>query len=147
MERIALTELEELTLNNRSKSFLRETSKWAFFLSILGFIGIGLMIILGVFAGAIFNNMPNAENLPFDMATAMSTFYLVMALIYFFPVYYLLMFSRKMKSALLTKNNDTLSDAFELLKSHYKFMGVFTIIILSLYLLGIIVSLLGIALA
>jgi len=59
-------------------------------------------------------------------------------------VYYLLQFSRKMKKALITKNNETLASAFEKLKSHYKFIGVFTIITLSLYALLIIVSLMGV---
>jgi hypothetical protein len=45
-----------------------------------------------------------------------------------------------MKKALATKNDETLADAFEVLKSHYKFIGVFTIITLSLYAMLIVVS-------
>ena len=52
-----------------------------------------------------------------------------------------------MKAALSTKNDDTLSDAFEVLKSHYKFVGVFTIIILSLYALVFLFAMLGLAFA
>ena len=61
--------------------------------------------------------------------------YLVMALLYFMPVLYLFKFSRKMKLALANKNDDILADAFENLKSHYKFIGVLTIIMISLYVL------------
>jgi hypothetical protein len=66
-----------------------------------------------------------------------------LAIIYFFPVYYLLQFSNKMKKALVDKNEDTLAKAFEMLKSHYKFIGVFTIITLSLYALFAIVAVMG----
>ena len=147
MEKNALTELEELTLNSRSKSFLRETAKWTKFLSIMGFIGMGLMIIFSFFAGTIFENLPNAQPMPIDMGMTLTITYLILAVIYFFPIYYLFQFSNKMKAALLTKNDDTLSDAFEVLKSHYKFVGVFTIIILSLYVLLFVVAMLGFAFA
>ena len=39
----AITELEQLTLTSRAKGFLKETAKWCKFLSILGFIGLGLL--------------------------------------------------------------------------------------------------------
>jgi hypothetical protein len=48
-----------------------------------------------------------------------------------------------MKQSLATKNDDTLADAFEVLKSHYKFIGVFSIITLSLYTMLILVSMLS----
>lgn len=139
----AITELEQLTLNNNSKSFLRETAKWAKFLSIMGFIGIGFMVIFSFFAGTIFQNLPNAQTLPMDMGVTLTITYLIIAVLYFFPVYYLFQFSNKMKTALLTKNDETLAAAFEVLKSHYKFIGVFTIIILSLYALIAIFAIIG----
>ena len=138
-----MTELEQLTINTKSKSFLKETAKWAFFLSILGFIGIGFMVLLGVFSSVIFNAIPQAKLVPFDLGLAMTFIYLFLAIIYFFPVYYLMKFSTKMKQALATKNDETLADAFDVLKSHYKFIGVFSIITLSLYAMLIAVSLIS----
>ena len=133
-----ITQLEQLTLTSAAKSFLRETAKWSFFLSIMGFIGIGFIVLVALFAGTIFNSMPQAQQMPFDFGITMTIAYLIMALLYFFPVLYLFKFSRKIKLALLTKNDETLADAFEMLKSHYKFVGVFTIIMLSLYVLAIV---------
>ncbi|MEE9409279.1 MAG: hypothetical protein V3V28_14540 [Polaribacter sp.] len=133
-----ITELELLTLNGRSKSYLRETAKWSQFLAIIGFVGIGLMIVFALFAGTIFSAIPQAQAMPFDLGIVMTITYLILALLYFLPVYYLYQFSSKMKTALLTKNDETLSDAFEILKSHYKYVGVFTIIILSLYALAFV---------
>ena len=135
-----ITELEQLTINSKSKNFLKETTKWAFFLSILGFIGIASMVVLGIFSNVIFNAIPQAKLIPFDLSLVMTVTYLIFAIIYFFPVYYLLQFSNRMKKALATKDDETLADAFEVLKSHYKFIGVFTIITMSLYVMLVVVS-------
>ncbi|QTD39254.1 hypothetical protein JL193_02325 [Polaribacter batillariae] len=143
----AITELEELTLTSSAKNFLRETAKWTYFLSILGFIGLALMVVFSFFAGTLFNNLPETQTMPFDFGPVMTITYLILALIYFFPVYYLFQFSTKMKTALRSKNDEDLANAFEKLKSHYKFLGVFTIIILSLYFLFFVLAMVGVAFA
>ena len=139
-----ITQLEQLTINSTAKNFLKETSKWAKFLSIIGFVLIGLMLVFAVFATTIFDLAAKMQpDMPESLGLVMTITYLVLAIIYFFPVYYLFKFSTKMKSALATKNEDTLMKAFEMLKSHYKFIGVFTVITLSLYALVIVVAALG----
>ncbi len=140
-----ITQLEQLTLTSTSKSFLKETAKWTNFLSILGFILIALMLVLAAFSSTIFNMVAKMQpGIPESLGLSLAITYLVLSIIYFFPVYYLLQFSRKMKKALATKNDETLASAFKMLKSHYKFIGVFTIITLSLYALLFIVSLMGV---
>jgi hypothetical protein len=140
-----ITQLEQLTITNSSKNFLRETAKWAKFLAIIGFVLIGLMLVFAIFATTIFDMVSKMQpGIPEGMGMAMSGTYLVLAIIYFFPVYYLLQFSIKMKKALATKNDDNLAKSFEMLKSHYKFIGVFTIITMSLYALLIVVSAIGV---
>lgn len=143
-----LKKLELLTINNNSRNFLKEISKWTFFLSILGFIGITLLIVIGVFSSIVYGEIINTfygSQIPFNLSLVSTVIYLLFALLYFFPVYYLYSFSRKTKIALQSKNDEDLSDAFEMLKSHFKFIGVFTIIILSLYALIFIFSLIGLA--
>ena len=51
--------------------------------------------------------------------------YLLMALLYFFPVMYLFKFSTKLKEALESNNSQVLSESFTNLKSHYKFSILF----------------------
>ncbi|TDU40260.1 hypothetical protein BXY82_2307 [Gelidibacter sediminis] len=132
----------ELNLPPAIFGFLKETSSWTYFLSILGFIGIGLMLLFGIFFSVAMGLMPGGN--PYEsmgMTMNMSfvgIFYAVMAVCYFFPVLYLFNFSRKMKSALNAKNNDDLTAAFANLKSHYKFLGIFTIAIVGLYILLLI---------
>ena len=139
----AITELEQLTITSAAKGFLKETAKWCKFLSILGFIGLGILLLSSFFVGTIYNNMPEAATMPINLGTAMTFFYILMIAIYVFPLYYLYQFSIKLKKALNTKDDAILAAAFEMLKSHYKFVGVFTIIMLSIYILAGIVGILG----
>jgi uncharacterized membrane protein (DUF485 family) len=140
-----ITQLEQLTLTSASKSFLKETVKWARFLSIIGFILIVLMLLFAAFSSTIFNMAAKVQpGISESLGLLLAITYLVLSIIYFFPVYYLLQFSSKMKKALATKNDETLASAFKMLKYHYKFIGVFTIITLSLYALLFIVSLMGV---
>lgn len=140
-----ITQLEQLTLTSASKHYLKEIGKWSFFLSIIGFILIAFMLVLAIFSSTIFGMAAAMQpGMPANLGIIMTITYLVLAIIYFFPVYYLLQFSNKIKKALLSKSDDTLATAFEMLKSHYKFIGVFTIITISLYILIFIVASLGV---
>lgn len=128
-------ELQQEALNN-----LNETSKWTNFLAIMGFIFIGLMIVLGFFIGSIFSEMvENQPNMPFS-GTVLGFIYLMMGLIYFFPVLYLYKFSTFTKKALMHHNTNDLNEAFKNLKSHYRFMGIITIVILSVYFFAFIIG-------
>ncbi|WP_299064631.1 DUF5362 family protein [uncultured Polaribacter sp.] len=139
-----ITRLEQLTITGTAKIFLKETAKWGKFLSVIGFILIGLMLILAAFSTTIFDMVGKMQpGIPENMGLTMSITYLFLAFIYFFPVYYLLQFSNKMKKALATKNDEALAKSFEMLKSHYKFIGVFTIITISLYVLIIVAATFG----
>ena len=138
-----ITQLEQLVVNSKSKSFLREISKWTFFFSILGFISIPFIVIGAILIATVYAPMLNMvsqqQGLP-AIGLPIAITYVVSALLYFMPVWYLFKSSRKMKLALATKNDDVLADAFENLKSHFKFLGVLTIILISLYVLLIVFS-------
>ena len=130
----------ELSLSRGSLSFLSEIARWTKFLSILMFIGIGFMVIIGFFAGSIFDKLGSVSQQPYNMpfpGFMLGFIYIIMALIYFPPVLYLFNFSTKIKKALANKDNRVLENAFENLKSHYKYIGIFTIVFMGIYLLFI----------
>lgn len=141
-----IIQLAELKLTSEAKFYLRETAKWAFFLSIVGFVGIALLVIVALFASTIFNSIQEMQSqvYPFNIGKMITIIYLVLAAIYLFPVYYLMQFANKMKVALVNIDDEDLTASFEMLKSHYKFIGVFTIIILSLYAMLFVVGMLGV---
>ncbi len=140
MENQSAFESFEMHLTNEAQGFLRETAKWATFLSILGFIGLGFMLLGGLFmlaAGGATDAMTRGA-LPFPMS-AMGVAYLLFALLYFFPVYYLYKFASNTKDAIASQNTQTLTSALQNLKSHYKFIGILTIVLIVTYIIGIIV--------
>jgi hypothetical protein len=133
----------ELKLNNQAIDFLKETAKWANFLAIMGFIGIGLLVIIALFAGTLFGSLPESNAYAEVGSGLIMLVYLLMAVLYIFPVLYLYRFADKMKTALARNDEDILSDALMNLKSHYKFIGILTIVMLAFYALGILLALIG----
>lgn len=135
MEEKSAFDTFELNLSDTILGYLKETTSWSYFLAILGFIGIGFMLLFGLFFSFIMGNMPGGN--PYAAIglnpSYLGLVYVVISLFYFFPVFYLFNFSKKIKSALKSKNNDDLTSAFSNLKSHYKFMGIFAIVIIGLY--------------
>ena len=141
MENQSPFETFELQVNETAAQYLKESAKWSMFLAIMGFIGIGFMIIAALVMGTVMSSVSsmggNASPLG-AMTGYISVLYIAMALIYFFPVYYLYKYASDMKEALSTRDNESLTTAFGFLKSHHKFLGISIIVIMSLYLLIII---------
>jgi hypothetical protein len=141
--------LNQNTLSNTSKAFILETAKWAKFLAIVGFVMLGLMAIVVLFmlvAGVAFMNMSRSFGAGASGSMGMIAFiYIAMIVLYFFPTYYLYQFASKIKSGLLSGNDSNVDSGFENLKSTFKFMGIFMIVVLSLYGLALVFSVIGAA--
>lgn len=151
MEETSVFEKFELHLDQSAKDFLKETAKWAYFLSILGFVAVGLFVVIAIFAGAIFSafgsTMPGTGAFTGSFGVMMSIMYLVLAAIYFFPVFYLFKFSSNAKKAFRENDSEVLTASFGYLKSHYKFVGILTISMLVLYGLFFVIAMMGALLA
>ena len=134
MENEKQTQNFENQLTSAAVGFLQESAKWSKFMAIIGFIGIGLMVLVSLFMAIGFSAMgaSTMPELPFSMSV-FSIIYVLFAAIYFFPVYYLYQYATKTSAALHSKNKQLLADGLENLKSHHKFLGIFTLIIISLY--------------
>ncbi len=145
MEEIQTSANSNLQLTEESKSFLREIAKWAYFLSILGFLGVGFMIILALFMGTIFSKL-GVFGARFGMMEGgfITVIYLLLAVLYFFPVYYLFQFASKAKLALDKSDNEKLTASLEYLKSHYKFIGILVLVFISFYGIVFSISFIGI---
>jgi len=148
MEQDQNTSLFGLGIDNISKSHLSEAAKWARFLAICGFIFLGLMVVYGVVISFVFANMTGTMN-QFDspssnnnlaniMGVGMIIFYIICAVIAFFPYYFLLRFANKMKAALVSNDQDALNGSFQNLKILYRYMGILMIISLVLIIFGIL---------
>ena len=134
---------ENLVIDWHSKEFLKETAKWTKFLAILGFVGIGLMVLGSLVMLFAPSSLMSNGDFPFGGKIFMMLLYLAFAVLYYFPISYLYQFSENTKKAIENNDNNAIRDAFEFLKSHYKFMGILTIILLSFYAIMIFIGLIG----
>jgi hypothetical protein len=129
-----LSNKKELKLTENSLIFMTEVVKWAKFLAICSFVGLGIMVLFGL--GMIilqFQGLGNAIQ-----AVVMGIFYILMAALYFFPALYLYRFATACGEAIKKLNDDIFEEGIENLKSLFRFTGILTIIILSLYAIGIL---------
>lgn len=127
-----------MKVNDQIKDSLMTASKWGKFLSIVGFVGVGILFIMslvmmfGVFPMSRMNGMSQSPfmNIPFVLGGFL---YVGIAVLYFFPVYFLYKFSTETKEALIRNDEETLTSGIENLKKMFAFYGAMMIVVLSLY--------------
>jgi hypothetical protein len=141
------TNLFELQLDQPSINYLNEASRWSRFLSILGFVYIGLLLIVGILFGSFGNSLMSGtgdSELPMRFSGVFFSFiFILMALVLFIPVLYLFNFSSKTRRALRNNDQHVLTEALKNLKSFFKFYGILAIIGLSIYALAIVAAVIG----
>ena len=131
---------QSFTEDNEIRSYLLETARWGKFLAIVGYVGVVFLFVFAIVMMAGFSALGSISETDVPMGW-FGIIYLIMALIYFFPVNYLFRFSDKMKFGLEANDRQAITTGFMNLKSLYKFMGIFTIVILSMYALILLVGL------
>jgi hypothetical protein len=122
-----------VTLDTEANQHLIEASKWANFLAIVGFVMLGLMLLGSLFmigAASSYGGFYGGGS-----PIVAGIVYLGMIALYFFPTYYLYLFAKKIKSGINSSSEITVTQAFGYLKSMFKFMGILTIVIISIYIL------------
>ena len=119
----------QLVVTESIKINLNEISKWAKFLAIIGFIGMGILLIVSLIVMTTLGTL--------------GIIYIILDIVYFFPVYYLFKFASEIQSAFYGNNQYNLDLGIEYLKSHYKFIGIITIVTLAIYLVIIFVGILA----
>ncbi|WP_319267699.1 hypothetical protein [uncultured Draconibacterium sp.] len=125
---------ETLELTEDINQNLHSAGKWSQFLAILGFIGVGFMVLIGITMSIVMAFIPSTETeiFPFPMGL-FGLFYILIAGVYFLPVFYLFRFSNSIKKAVALKKQDQLSIAFNNLRAHYKTFGIIMIVFMCLY--------------
>ena len=131
-----------MQLSELGKKYLLEASKWATFIAIVGFIAIGLLVIMSFSIGTILANLPEGS-LGGLSPKFFSIFYLIAAGIYFIPVFFLFQFGQKTKQALMQDDHNLLTFGLKKLRSHYKFIGILFIVFITLYIFLILFGAFG----
>jgi Na+/H+ antiporter NhaC len=147
MEQSGNTDLFDLHLDQSSINYLSEAARWSRFLSIIGFIYCGLLVLCGLFIGTIMSTLAPAmgnESAFAAMGSVFMGFFIFsMALLLFFPAYYLYNFSTKLRRAVQHNDQPVLTESLKNLKSFFKFYGILVIVLLSFYILIFIAGIIG----
>ena len=123
-----------LEITETAKDYLNSTASWAKFFAILSFIGIGFCVLAGIMMmamGSLVEKVTTYSHLPGGISAFSGVLYFVMAIIMYFPASYLLRFSQKTKIALANHDTPVLEEAFQNMKSFWKFYGIVTMIALA----------------
>ena len=126
---------EEIRLTNESLGYLKETAKWGTFLAIMGFIGIGFMILVGVVMALFMSSMdlPGMEAFGSMNMVGFGFIYVIFGAVYIYPILKLLQFGSKCKKAIAQSSTDLMTVALGNLKSCFKFTGILMVILLGFY--------------
>lgn len=135
---------ENLILNGIIRDYLSESARWGKFLSIVGFVGLGLVVLMLLFFGSTIFSMVGFAGLG-GLGILAIIFYLAMLALALVPLYYLYQFSTKMQTALRNDDQNYLVESFQNHKSLFKFYGIIVLIGLGINVLSILLGLLGLA--
>jgi hypothetical protein len=107
------------------------------------------MIVIAFFVPALIMNLPPynamASGLSASITAGMTVVYLLLALLFFFPCLYLFKFSVKMQASLNSMSQENFEESLKNLKSMFKFYGICTIVMLSIYALIFLIAMIGAA--
>ena len=119
---------------------LDATRKWTMFIAIIGFIFLGLLIVIGIIAGTFLSAFKTSGT---DLGLPESIIFillLILAVIYYLPLHFLFLFSKHAAHAVQKLDRQELHKALKNLKLYFAFTGILIIIVLSFYLIALIIA-------
>ncbi|HPG33016.1 MAG: hypothetical protein H6541_06265 [Lentimicrobiaceae bacterium] len=130
-------ELPSIVLNAEAIHSLAETRKWTSFFAVLGIIALVFMFVAGIIS-IIVLPMLNQESEPTALpAIVTGLVYLLLGVIYLFPIIYLFRFTKLVRQAIASSNGNLMSSALYNLKLHFRTVGIITIGFIAVYLIFI----------
>lgn len=133
---------KQIVITEEIKDYLLVTAKWSKFIAIIGFIGLGILVLMGLlmmFGLSLFHGL-NTGGFFTVPAALYGVLYFILAAVYVIPVLYLYRFAVSIKEGVLRNDEDEMTNGFLNLKKMTKFTGIMTIVILGLYALMIVIA-------
>lgn len=129
---------QDLSLTASAKSDLLKTSRWAKIMSIAGFLLVGFFLLAAIgifFVYKQFEYMEELDAFGLGFIMPMALVFGLLSIFYLYPLIKLYRFSTFSKSAV--NNNDTfaLERAMSEQKQLFTFLGIITIVVISIYVL------------
>jgi hypothetical protein len=132
-----------MTVTEGMKNDLLSAAKWAKFLCIVGCVAVAIIVLLAIFM-MFFGAMASKIFAGTPFGAAVGFLYLIVAALYIYPLIKGFQFANATKAACLSNDEQQLARGIAGLNDLLKYMGVLTIIVLSLYVIALIFGL-GIA--
>lgn len=132
-----------LRVTNEMKRNWLSTSKWARFFAILGFVIVGLYLLLLGSLGAIFETLSALSGNPMlgmmvgPMMTYIMVFIAIMLLVQAAYHYYHLRFANDMKNSLEFTDQTAFEQSWKNLRNHFRIFGILIIVVLVFYVIAI----------
>jgi hypothetical protein len=129
------------TLSGSSLNYLKSAAPWMKFISILGFVMCGILIIAAIamlLGGNALSKM-GGEGLGISMFFV----YIAIALLLFFPNLYLFNYAKAIQNYVISNNYSQIVEAFRMQLKYWKYLGVLMIIYLSLTVVALIGFMIG----
>lgn len=119
----------ELQVDETASKNLSDAARWAKFLSIIGFVGIGLMIIICLsFQARIVDALSELLPATTNGLTFILTIMVIVAIIFGVLLYFLFRASILMKRGIETKNQEVFNNGLASLKAYFTMYGILTIL-------------------
>lgn len=122
----AMGPAETLQVTPNIKNYWQEIANWALFFAILGFISLGFMVISTFYSE---RETSFEENL-FGL--------LISGAIVIVPYWFLFQFAQQLRKGLQAESTEATEAGFGYLRRFYQFIGVLSIIFLSLYVVALL---------
>lgn len=138
--------MEETTLviTEAGKKDVLTTAKWSKFYAVLSFIGVAICVLMGILLLVSGHFISQLEpELSVAMLAPLGLVYIVMGGVLVMPALYLWQFSQKAEQAIANNNTEMMEQALNRMKSYWKFMGIFTIVMLAVSLLLVPIAIVG----
>ncbi|GGE67415.1 hypothetical protein EV200_108143 [Pedobacter psychrotolerans] len=141
----------KLVVTEEMRSYIYDITRWAKFLSIVGFVFSVILILVSFTIPAMIASNPvlakQLGSLGQGSSTAITIIYLILGLFYFYPSLLLFRISNNGKQGVLFGNQESLNTAMQNVKSLFKFWGIITITVIVGYFLLLFLVGAGLAVA
>ncbi|HOE05035.1 MAG TPA: hypothetical protein PLZ52_07445 [Bacteroidales bacterium] len=131
---------QPIELNSEVKDCLYESAKWSNFLSVIFFAILGILVLASAITIVIASmkySISNNEAEPFVLAMM----YIGFSGIYYFPVVFMYRFSKNVIQGIEENNQEIFYLGLKNLRSHFRFLGVLSMVAISLFTMVLIISL------
>jgi len=135
-------ETQSLTVDDTAKGYMLEMGRWGKFLAIVTIILLILMVLLGIVTVSGLSSVASSsEYTEYGGNPQVATFtgyfmafvFTVVIALYIYPVYALYKYSTMVKQGILGNDQYVFNEAFRHLKGAFRYMGILTLIGISIY--------------